>query len=87
MSLRRPLVVVALLIAAASRPSAGSTSAASVAVCDFERPCDWESRDSGFKIVTGIEVNNTWIPKPGYVGGPFTDADNNTNGESTLNSI
>ncbi|XP_024082782.1 leukocyte tyrosine kinase receptor isoform X3 [Cimex lectularius] len=47
--------------------------------CDFEKACSWKP-EPGFKVVTGQEVNNSWIPGDGQLGGPFSDADNNTHG-------
>lgn len=68
-------VLWALLIAVVPDAARGVSD-----VCDFEKPCPWDVKDGGFKIVTGQEVNNSLVPSDGRLGGPFTDADNNTNG-------
>ncbi|KAF6214838.1 hypothetical protein GE061_009581 [Apolygus lucorum] len=75
-------VLAALLLAAAPPPARGEDDD-----CDFEKPCLWDLKDGGFKIVTGQEVNNSWVPSDGHLGGPFTDADNNTNGYQCVFSL
>ncbi|KAK9510515.1 hypothetical protein O3M35_005285 [Rhynocoris fuscipes] len=49
--------------------------------CQFEGSCHWKWNSSttpSFRVVTGQEVNNSWVPGDGALGGPFSDADNNT---------
>lgn len=49
--------------------------------CTFEEPCSWKY-SSNVKVVTGQEVNNSWVPQPRVLPpGPFVDASNNTHGQ------
>ncbi|CAH1397163.1 unnamed protein product [Nezara viridula] len=55
-----------------------SLAAAASTFCGFEDQCGW--RYNLTRLVTGQEVNNSWVPGDSALQGPFADVDNNTNG-------